>query len=254
MTKQSKTNLIVAIVIILLGFFGWLVYSKRAQLVQNNTGATNAIESFVVERPNLVARGNNSLVRVEIWGVPLKTNVTESEHLLLGNASKGSATTITATVWTLPIPQTPMSLSDIYAKGYDQSGKLIAKKSLELSGTSSIYEALWLDMSRKDLTLGVGEVGTAETITLKLLKITEDSRCPVDVQCIQAGRVAVDVEISNTTDKKLTKLNLKSNNDPYEYGGYFIEISNVEPVKKPTETITQDEYKITFTITKDVKL
>src|SRR5690606_14671324 len=41
-------------------------------------------------------------------------------------------------------------------------------------------------------TLKIGELASIETenLELKLAELTEESRCPVDVQCIQAGQVS----------------------------------------------------------------
>lgn len=44
------------------------------------------------------------------------------------------------------------------------------------------------------VSLSVGEVARFDTISVKLLRVTDDSRCPQDVQCIWAGTIKVEIE------------------------------------------------------------
>jgi hypothetical protein len=189
------------------------------------------------------------LAKVEIWAVPLQAK-SDTEHLLLGNALKSPKN---FNFWFLEIPETPMSLSRVYAKGFGRDGNLAVTADLTLNGTSSVYEALWMDIFREEISLNIGESGEAEGFTLKLIKIAEDSRCPSDVQCIQAGRVVVTVDITGP-DKKTTRVNIGSDT-PLAHEGYFIEISKALPInKKAGEKVVDGDYEITFTFSKDVKL
>src|SRR5258706_211088 len=47
------------------------------------------------------------------------------------------------------------------------------------------------------LTLGVGKSGTFKGLTITFNKLVQDSRCAIDVECIQAGAVNTNVTFSS---------------------------------------------------------
>ena len=79
------------------------------------------------------------------------------------------------------------------------------------------------------------------------LAVTEDSRCPEDVQCIQAGTVKVSVRIAvgaYTTTRTFTL------GQPQSMYGYTAELTDVRPTKKEGVTISPNDYRFVFTIAK----
>src|SRR5713101_6961071 len=69
------------------------------------------IRSIVVKRPNIVVHGAN-LSKVEVW--------------------------------VFPIPSDPLSATEIFATGFDATGKSVSIKSLPYRGASQIYDVLWV--------------------------------------------------------------------------------------------------------------
>jgi hypothetical protein len=93
------------------------------------------------------------------------------------------------------------------------------------------------------LNQSVGGLG----VNITPLKVLQDSRCAVDVQCIQAGTVEVSVALrtqglGNTT----TILTL---NKPFATVDETIELVSVTPDKIAGKTIAASEYRFTFSIT-----
>jgi hypothetical protein len=87
------------------------------------------------------------LTRVEICAVPSGTGIDPNRCGLLGLAKR-----ITAAgqreKWVLPIPDPPTSSSgllvtEIYAKGYDEFGRVIGRTSLPYGGVSAVADAVW---------------------------------------------------------------------------------------------------------------
>jgi len=92
--------------------------------------------------------------------------------------------------------------------------------------------------------LAIGASATINGTTIGVLDLTEDSRCPVDVQCIQAGTVRVRASI-DTYDKAFTFTLSK----PQVVGDATITLVSVIPAQKfSTQTVQLSDYRFTFTV------
>ena len=99
------------------------------------------VRSIALKRPNLVILGAN-LSKVELWAIPSGTGITPDEYMLLGMAKRRNPAG-SKEIWLFPIPASPLSVTHIFAKGFDLRGRLIGTKSLPQQGVSQIYDALW---------------------------------------------------------------------------------------------------------------
>lgn len=75
--------------------------------------------------------------------------------------------------------------------------------------------------------------------------VTEDSRCPSDVQCIQAGRVLVAVNASSTSHFSTFEMEIGKT---YTTENLKITLDQVSPYPISTRKIADDEYRFTFTV------
>lgn len=85
-----------------------------------------------------------------------------------------------------------------------------------------------------------------ETITVGMFELTplsveEDSRCPSDVQCIQAGTVRVLVHVKDPAGERDTVFTLGTEIEA-------ITLTSVTPGKVSTESIADDAYRFTFEV------
>jgi hypothetical protein len=98
-----------------------------------------------------------------------------------------------------------------------------------------------------NVTLKLGQTATFKDISIKPLSIEEDSRCPSDVQCIQAGTVRVKVEVSAGmgTSSSILKLD-----QAFTTEGEAITLTSVLPGKNSKVTITPADYRLTFHVVK----
>ncbi len=103
------------------------------------------LRSVGIKRPNIIARGAN-LSKVEVWAIPSGTGITPDEYMLLGTAKLLNAAG-QHEVWVFPITSTPLSVTDIFAKGFDAQGRVVGTKWLPQQGVTAIYDALWGDQS-----------------------------------------------------------------------------------------------------------
>lgn len=100
-----------------------------------------------------------------------------------------------------------------------------------------------------DVTLG--EVGVGKNVFINGVRITlnsvsKDSRCPVDVKCIQAGSITANVTLQSDTDKE-TK-DIVSSAKPVLFDSYQISIESIMPDKVSTTTLKPDSYIVTFRV------
>jgi len=94
--------------------------------------------------------------------------------------------------------------------------------------------------------LRIGASATINGTTIGVLDLIEDSRCPADVQCIQAGTVRVRASI-DTYDKPFTFTLGKAQ----VVGDATITLVSVIPAQKfSTQTVQSSDYRFTFTVSK----
>ena len=100
---------------------------------------------------------------------------------------------------------------------------------------------------------GVAEVKLGQTVdfgpaNVTVVKVLEDSRCPVRVQCVWAGRVKVAVRIENRDGTSVREL---TNEAPNQAGaGGILEMLEVRPEKIAERTISSRDYRFTLRYTR----
>lgn len=107
-----------------------------------------------------------------------------------------------------------------------------------------------------DITLKIGQKAEqkdgAANFSLTLDGITQDSRCPVNVTCIQAGAVTAQVTLKDALHTE--KHDIISNATPYVFGEYHIALINVLPVPYSGTSIAKKDYRLTFHVDKNVPI
>lgn len=77
------------------------------------------------------------------------------------------------------------------------------------------------------------------------LSVVEDSRCPVDVQCIQAGTVRIKAQLENGTSTQVVTMETGS---PISFGNKHVTLMRVTPSKSSKTTIAPADYIFTFSV------
>ncbi len=103
-----------------------------------------------------------------------------------------------------------------------------------------------------DITLGLGQTGSVGGIIVKFNSLVQDSRCPVDVYCIQAGTVKISADLVNGTYRETKILSLSDS--PYSFLGYQVSITSVNPVRQSGKEILVNQYKVTFHVVSGPKV
>lgn len=94
---------------------------------------------------------------------------------------------------------------------------------------------------------GIGQAASALGVTITPAKILEDSRCPVDVQCIWAGQVRLEAQVKNQSVEK--KVEFKSGS-PVAFENFEITLTEVRPEPRSQKKIETADYIFTFELKK----
>ena len=102
----------------------------------------------------------------------------------------------------------------------------------------------------EDFTLAVGEsiavLGTP--ITIRFLGVREDSRCPINADCIWAGNARVELELRGLDSTATLGLNSFDGAKEGVYGSYRIRLAQLRPVPTTSGPLQQSDYRATLTV------
>ena len=102
-----------------------------------------------------------------------------------------------------------------------------------------------------NVTLRLNETAVFKDVRITPLRIVEDSRCPTDVQCIQAGAVRVELETVSAMGTSTDVLGLgKSLTTEAEE----VSLLHATPEKHSEVTLAESDYRLTFSVVKRVAL
>jgi hypothetical protein len=96
-----------------------------------------------------------------------------------------------------------------------------------------------------EVTSKLGELVTVEQLSLRVLSVVEDSRCPLDVTCIQAGTVRVLLELHSSLGVSTQTVALGETRTTEVEKVTF---QNVTPHPVSKATIPQNTYTFTFSV------
>lgn len=85
--------------------------------------------------------------------------------------------------------------------------------------------------------VGLGTTVTSDGIEIEFEEVLEDSRCPVDVQCVWAGQARVKVKVSGTDlpEESLDLIVGKEGKDVLcEVDGFVLKVMNLAPYPDST--------------------
>lgn len=92
-------------------------------------------------------------------------------------------------------------------------------------------------------TAALGQVAIVEGIRVRPISVIEDSRCPINVVCVWAGRIVVRTEIRTGGLRETGNFELGK---PLPIGGGTLTLGSVEPSKIATAEADPRAYRFTF--------
>lgn len=92
----------------------------------------------------------------------------------------------------------------------------------------------------------IGQNVTINGVSITPTKLVEDSRCPTDVQCIQAGTIKVEVSLELGAKKEKQTIELFN---PATFESKTISLTEVSPEEKNSKvTVKPEDYLFTFSV------
>ncbi|MBA3512135.1 MAG: hypothetical protein H0T81_09560 [Sphingomonas sp.] len=89
-------------------------------------------------------------------------------------------------------------------------------------------------------TAALNEVANLDGLTVRPLAVVEDSRCPINANCVWAGRVRIRAEVGGNGTQELTL------GEPLAVRSGTLTLVDVRPSKRAAEAIAPRAYQFTF--------
>ncbi len=142
---------------------------------------------------------------------------------------------------------TPITEADIYECHSD--GKVCPDGSVVgRTGEKCEFAACPLpDADTASVLTTVGQKMTALNVSITPVKVLEDSRCPEDVQCIQAGRARISAKIESAEGSSTEEMEV---GETIQFGSYAIKFDALNPTPKSSGSVPSSSYRFVFTVTK----
>lgn len=103
-----------------------------------------------------------------------------------------------------------------------------------------------------DFTLAPGESAAVngESLQLTFVKVTGDSRCPANVQCVWAGSAVIAVRTASSVGTRELPLETLLARDTATVDGFLVRLVSVTPAPLTTDPIPPASYRATLRITR----
>lgn len=95
--------------------------------------------------------------------------------------------------------------------------------------------------------IGIGQRTLINSVYVTPIKVAYDSRCPKDVQCIQAGSLDLGVLLESGS---LSQNVIITSGKPFTFAGKVVTLTSILPTKVSTKTIGESEYRFLITVKK----
>jgi hypothetical protein len=115
----------------------------------------------------------------------------------------------------------------------------------EQKATSTASDIPSVAASYGEVTLSLKQMARFEELRLVPLSVSEDSRCPVDVQCIQAGTVRIELRMISGLGTSTMQIELGRE---VTTEAEVIRFVSVSPDAHSNKPIGEDEYRFTFEV------
>lgn len=96
------------------------------------------------------------------------------------------------------------------------------------------------------IAINVGASDTISGLTIKPIRVVEDSRCPPEAVCVWEGRAVVETYLADASGSKQVQLILRSGEPSHAFSRYNIKIVDLQPY--PTAGVQEPAQKVTYEV------
>jgi hypothetical protein len=119
---------------------------------------------------------------------------------------------------------------------------------LALLAATAAFAACAAGSDPQRVDVHVGQSAEAFGVTIALVGVLSDDRCPVDVQCVRAGEAVVRVELRTTTETKTVDLESNEGRNEAEIAGREVTFVDLQPQPRSTTPTDPSSYVAVFTV------
>jgi hypothetical protein len=101
----------------------------------------------------------------------------------------------------------------------------------------------------QEITVKIGEKGSANGVSIMPTEVLEDSRCPIGVMCIQAGTLRVQTTLGTGLGSGSAP-QIFALNTPITTETEVVTLTGVTPLKRMNTTISPSDYQFVFSVSK----
>jgi hypothetical protein len=234
---MNKIYILILIIIIALGvYFGWKQTPRSGEQISCTADALICPDGSGVGRTGPECQFSACPNQESFTG---KLSQQGSEFFLAVPAPEGMSGEV---LYSLPLKFSRISnvLAEFIGKEVEVRGKFTAGNLLEVDTIDTVA-------SPGTGQILVGETKTIGGVRITVNKIIEDSRCPTDVVCIQAGRLVANVTLKSNTDQETVNLILGATS-PKLFDIYKVSLITAEPSPHSSQSQATRVYKLTFKV------
>ncbi len=90
----------------------------------------------------------------------------------------------------------------------------------------------------------------SDKLNVEFVKVLEDSRCPIGVDCVWAGNAKLQVKISKGKTSQIFELNTGLDPKTIAFKGYKIQLVSLNPAPQADTDMTKRKYTASFIVNK----
>ena len=102
----------------------------------------------------------------------------------------------------------------------------------------------------QDVKVQINKQVKANGVTVEFVELMEDSRCPVDVDCVWAGNAKIKVRVSKNGRSKFLELNTMPETVLASYAGYRFKLKALLPELRSNVRVNRNAYVASIEMTK----
>jgi hypothetical protein len=232
--------------------FTHVYYSPGTYTAKFTVRSSNGMTAETTQTITVGSNGNNYVPTVTITGMNFDRYNNSVNFANVNNVARNVESTDGRTLQ-FTVPATPCSSGSICAQVALQNGTYGISVT-NSNGTSNVFNytvsATTGNNVDQTIVARINESVYVGDLMIMPTSIGEDSRCPVDVTCIQAGKIVVNTQLRGPSTQINTALSYGSSNTLTRVDGYSIQIVGVQPSKTSTQTIPYYNYAITYRVTR----
>ncbi|TIX50210.1 hypothetical protein [Alteraurantiacibacter aquimixticola] len=116
-----------------------------------------------------------------------------------------------------------------------------------LSGCATYSDAPIVDagpIASEGSMVALGEPVAVEDVVLTPMKVTEDSRCPINARCVWAGRIVVETRVDGAGWRETVPVTL---GEPESVRGYVLNLVSAEPGQMAgADPVGPEDYRFAY--------